>query len=308
MAKEKWDTDWLIFSRKTRRGALFLLVLFFIIAISPRIYKVLFVSNEVDSLTYKPIKEASFVDVQQVNSKQESEQTTKNSPHFPKDKSDPNTFSKSEWMAIGLSEKQAESVMKYKMSIDGFKSFDDLENVYVFNDEIVSLLKRNVKFEEKNEHKDLVLNDTVVKENNEPKKETNENTSVYEINSVTKEELLSIKGIGPFFAEKIIEKRQAIGGYVALDQLLSIYNFDEDKLLEVRPYLTVNKENIKKLNLNLITVNQLKKHPEINWDTAKSIIDLRTELGAFTSLDQLLLSVYIDSDKYRKIAPYFTLE
>lgn len=308
MAKEKWDTDWLIFSRKTRRGAIVLLVLFFVIAISPRIYKLLFVSNEVTSITYKSLNDDSFKGDQDQISKKDFEKQAEDTPTFPKDKSDPNSFNKSEWIAIGLSEKQAESLLNYKESIKGFKSFKDLENVYVLNDEIIEVLRQNVSFKKKKSNLSENTEDKIVEEESEEESSIAENTAVFEINTATKEDLLSISGIGPFFADKIIEQREATGGFVELEQLLSIYNFDNEKLAEVRPYLTVDKNKVTKLNLNVVTVNQLNKHPEINWDMAKSIVDLRAELGAFNSLDQLLLSVYIDSKKYRQIAPYFKVE
>lgn len=308
MAKEKWDTDWLIFSRKTRRGAFSLLFIFFIVAISPRIYQLIFTSNEETVLTYQPIKEASPDNSNASLTDPSTKKEQKNIRQFPKDKSDPNTFTKSEWEAIGLSEKQAETVLNFKKSIGGFKSFKDLEKVYVFNDQIISALKQNIAFDKKSNNTDAVIKDSVTNENQDFKDLNEDGKTTFEINTATKEDLLTIKGIGPFFAEKIIEQRQAIGGFVELKQLLSIYNFDEDKLSEIKPYLTVDKNNVSKLDLNLVTVNQLKKHPEINWDTAKSIVDLRTELGAFTSLDQLLLSVYIDSKKYRQIVPYFKIK
>lgn len=308
MAKEKWDTDWLIFSRKTRRGAFSLLFIFFIVAISPRIYQLIFTSNEETVITYQAIKEAS-PDISKASlSNPSTQKEQKNIREFPKDKSDPNTFTKSEWEAIGLSEKQAETVLNFKKSIGGFKSFKDLEKVYVFDDQIISALKQNIAFNKKSNNKAAVIRDSLTNQNQYFKGLNEDEITTFEINTATKEDLLTIKGIGPFFAEKIIEQRQAIGGFVELKQLLSIYNFDEDKLSEIKPYLTVDKNNVSKLDLNLVTVNQLKKNPEINWDTAKSIVDLRTELGAFTSLDQLLLSVYIDSKKYRQIVPYFKIK
>lgn len=315
MVKEKWDTEWLIFYRKTRRGAIVLLILFFCIAISPRVYQLLFVSNDVTTVAFQSIAEASFLeeDEKQVLKESEDKTTVKSTREFPKDKSDPNKFSKSEWMNMGLSEKQVETVLNYKKSIGGFKSFDDLEKVYVFNAEILTGLRNNISFTEKSNKSSNLLNDTLGKAEDELRvpevtrevELEQESNAVFEINTATKEELMSINGIGSFFANEIIEQRHATGGFVELKQLLSIYNFDKEKLKKVRPYLTVDSSKVRKLNLNLVTLDQLKNHPDITWSIAKSIIDLRTQLGAFTSLDQLLLSVHIDSEKYRELLPYF---
>lgn len=312
MTDKKWDTDWIIFSRKTRRGGILLVILFFLIAVSPRVYQLLFVSNQPTLITKLSVDGTAFLQDEEQQNDSESTKPSEgeNRLKFPTTSSNPNEFSKTEWMDMGLSEKQAESVLNFKNAIDGFSSFEDLDKVYVFDDKILKVLKENVSFDQKLYQKD----DKYSPELTSNEKDTQvvavdfETRNVYEINSASKEELLSIKGIGPFFADKIIEHRSATGGFVNLEQLLTIYNFNESNLDEVRPYLIIDINNIKKLNLNLVTLNQLKQHPDVNWDMAKSIIDLRTELGAFSSLDQLLLSIHINSKVYRQLSPYFKVD
>ena len=57
------------------------------------------------------------------------------------------------------------------------------------------------------------------------------------INTATKEELMTIKGIGESYASRIIAHRQKIGGFTDLEQLLEIKGIGEKRLAQWKPYL-----------------------------------------------------------------------
>lgn len=57
------------------------------------------------------------------------------------------------------------------------------------------------------------------------------------INTATKEELMTIKGIGESYASRIIAHRKKIGGFTDLEQLLEIKGIGEKRLAQWKPYL-----------------------------------------------------------------------
>lgn len=59
------------------------------------------------------------------------------------------------------------------------------------------------------------------------------------VNTATKEELMTIKGIGEVYAQRIIDHRKKIGGYTDLDQLLEVKGIGQVRLEKWRPYLTL---------------------------------------------------------------------
>lgn len=63
---------------------------------------------------------------------------------------------------------------------------------------------------------------------------------VLNLNTATKEELMQIKGIGEITALKIIEYREAIGGFTALEQLMNIDGIGEKKFAAWCRYFTLD--------------------------------------------------------------------
>lgn len=303
MGEKPWDNDWLVFSRKTRRGAFVLLVLFFLIAVLPRIYRNYFIDNNVEISYHERIEEQ---EAQKEQKKKEDKSKPKSRYNIPDKKFNPNEFGLNDWKKIGLSEKQATSVLKFKEQLGGFKTKEDVKKSYVISDKLFNQIKDKIDIPQIDSDKEKSEKDTLTK--TATPVEVDNKDYVVEINSATAEELVNIKGIGDFFAKKIIEQREKLGGFLYHEQLLVIYNFDEEKLSEVRPFINIDESKIEKLNINFVSVYELKNHPYIEWNVAKSIVDLRDELGRIKSIDQLLLSPYIDRNLFKKIRPYIRLE
>jgi competence ComEA-like helix-hairpin-helix protein len=61
---------------------------------------------------------------------------------------------------------------------------------------------------------------------------------VLSINTASKEELISINGIGPILAERIIARRP----YKTVDGLIKVKGIGSKNLEKIRPYVVVGKE------------------------------------------------------------------
>lgn len=106
-------------------------------------------------------------------------------------------------------------------------------------------------------------------------------------------------GIGSYFARRIAQYRKRLGGYASVSQLREIDDFPEDAL----PYFQLSGK-IKKLPINRLSLQQLKRHPYINYYQAKAICDYRRLHGPLHSLNDLkLLPDFSDAD-FRRLAPY----
>lgn len=128
---------------------------------------------------------------------------------------------------------------------------------------------------------------------------------VVELNTADSLALLSVPGIGPAFASRIIKLRTNLGGFVRIEQLLEVYGFDQEKFEQVRNYLALNEQLIDYLNINNSDIEKLGRHPYIGFKSAKILINYRLQHGAFKSIEDLTRSKAFDSpDKLERLKPY----
>lgn len=120
------------------------------------------------------------------------------------------------------------------------------------------------------------------------------------LNTADTTALKTVPGIGPYFAHKIVEYGVRLGGYVSVDQLDEI----EDFPLDAKRYLVIRDANPRKLNLNMLSLNELKRHPYINYYRARAITDYRRLHGPIQSLSDLRLSKDFPPEVIRQLEPY----
>ena len=122
------------------------------------------------------------------------------------------------------------------------------------------------------------------------------------LNTADTTELMTVPGIGPYFARKIVQYGQRLGGYVNVDQLDEIENFPA----ESKRFLVVEGATPQKLNVNKLTLNELKRHPYINFYQAKDITDYRRLHGPIKSLQDLRLLKDFPQAAIERLLPYVT--
>ena len=99
--------------------------------------------------------------------------------------------------------------------------------------------------------------------------------------------LQRVPGIGPYYARRIVSYRQRLGGYYRTEQLLEIEGFPESAL----GYFSIADDAVvRKLNVNRLSLNELRQHPYVGYYRAKQIVDFRRTHGRISSLNELSLS------------------
>jgi DNA uptake protein ComE-like DNA-binding protein len=74
-----------------------------------------------------------------------------------------------------------------------------------------------------------------------------------ELNTASESELITIPGIGPFFASNIIKQREKLGGFFQLEQLLDIWKFSPELIEQIKPYVTINLNNLRTFFIDFST-------------------------------------------------------
>lgn len=121
-----------------------------------------------------------------------------------------------------------------------------------------------------------------------------------DLNSTDTTRLRSVPGIGPYFAAQIVRHGQYLGGYVSVDQLDEITDFPT----EAKQYFEIKNPQPRRININTLTLQQLRRHPYINYYQARCIVDYRRLHGRINSLQDLSLSRDFTPEAIRRLEPY----
>jgi DNA uptake protein ComE-like DNA-binding protein len=111
---------------------------------------------------------------------------------------------------------------------------------------------------------------------------------------------MTVPGIGPYYARRIVQYGNRLGGYVSTRQLDEIDDLPD----EVKKYMTIEDPHPLKLNINRLSLSELRKHPYINFYQAKAITDYRRLHGNIKSLQDLRLSKDFPQEAIDRLLPY----
>ena len=223
---------------------------------------------------------------------------------------DPNKIGKQEWINFGFSDKQAQSILKFKKSINGFKTIDDLRRCYMIDSIKMNELKPYIQIDATTFQKEIFNDSFPIKSNPTSNSKINaiENIVLVELNKADSIQLLSIRGIGPYFSNKIIVYRKQLGGYYKKEQLLEIWNFDSSRYQMIYDQILIEPNSIVKLNINKEDIDGLKSHPYIRWSLANAIVKYRIQHGKYNAIDDVKNVVLMTDSIYKKLSPYLLVD
>lgn len=177
----------------------------------------------------------------------------------------PNTVSVEDLQRLGFSAKQAQSIENYRLKGGRFRRPADFAKSYVVADSIFQRLRPFIRI---------------------PR---------LDINRADSTALLDLPGIGPYFAGKVVQYRERLGGYSCPEQLMEIYHFDADKYNGLKDLITCSAAA--PFPIWTATEEQLAQHPHISRAEAHSIVLYRQHHSpADCTLDGLIAAGILSPD------------
>ena len=159
---------------------------------------------------------------------------------------DPNTASVEDFCRLGFTVKQAESIDNYRKKGGRFRRKSDFAKSYVVSDSVFTRLEPYI---------DIPLLD---------------------LNRADSAAFDALPGIGGWFAARMVEHRDALGGYSYIEQLMDIKNFDKEKFDMLSDLVTVGRDGVTPYPLWTYPADSLRLHPYIrDYQTARSIVLFR---------------------------------
>jgi competence ComEA-like helix-hairpin-helix protein len=219
---------------------------------------------------------------------------------------DPNTIDSSSLILLGFTPGQSKSIINYRNKGGRFYNRESFGKSFVVSEKMFAKLYYyiDVKPETVKSEKTWKKAETKVDRPEESPVAVAKKIYTVELNAANADELQKFRGIGSYYAEKIIEYRRKLGGFYTAEQLMEIKGIDSVRFEMFREQITIDTSQIRRIKINAVTENELAKHPYMNSFTAKAIISYRKFKGTISSPSEMLSEKVITEKQMRKISAY----
>lgn len=154
------------------------------------------------------------------------------------------------------------------------------------------------------EHEDYLENRTKYARPYQPKMKEGQ---TIELNSADTTQLKMIPGIGSGYANRIVNYRTKLGGFIKIEQLEEVWGMDTYLYSQVIPFLTL-KPKCDSIYINKDSFQKLIQHPYLNYKQALIIEDIRTRKGSIKSLNRLKLLDEFKRKDIERLKDYISFE
>lgn len=212
---------------------------------------------------------------------------------------DPNTISLDDWQRLGLNEKTSKTILKYVSKGGKFYRKEDLQKIWGIPDGFYERVKDYIDIKEFVRNYPAYESKPFVKEERK--------LPVIAINEADTSALIALPGIGSKLSARIISFREKLGGFYSVEQVGETYGLPDSTFQKIKGRLMVDENNVRKLNINSATKDDLKVHPYIRWNLANAIVEYRNQHGAYKSVEELKNIALVDESTYNRIVHYLSL-
>jgi DNA uptake protein ComE-like DNA-binding protein len=293
---ERFWREYLGYPKKERRGIYVLLTILMLVAFYNIIDKQLWSTD----LVLPTITVSPFDDAYKGTTAIAGE---KNKKYFVKRLSEEpiciDTASITALAAIGFSKYQATIIFNYIQKGAAIYTVKDLAKIYSIDQKTIDLTASKIIFSDSSNRKSHSKSKPLF---------VKKITKKVELNSCDSASLDSVFYMSSHLAGRIINYRNRIGGFFELAQIQLIYGIDSTVYAKIANHLSLDTTNIKRIDLNSVSLERLALHPYIGYKLAKVMVNYRMQHGAFKSKSDLKKIILINEEIFRKIERYILIQ
>jgi competence protein ComEA len=217
---------------------------------------------------------------------------------------DPNTLPVAGWEKLGIKEKTANTIQHYISKGGIFYKPEDIGKIWGLHAEEVKRLLPYVRIESKPKPGFSTLKTSApYKTYDKPKY----SITTININEADTSAFIALPGIGSKLANRIITFREKLGGFYKVEQVAETFALPDSVYQKIKDKLVITRNEVKKLNINTATVDELKIHPYLRYNIANALVQYRNQHGNFSSVNEIKKIMVITDDIFNKAAPYLTV-
>ena len=217
----------------------------------------------------------------------------------------PNHATVQELQALGFSTNLATRIDRYRQKGGKFLVKKDLLKIYGIDSSFYKQLSAFIELPETSEKKRMRQERLTYE-----RKSTSVKTTLakFDLNKADTSQLMSVGGIGTKRSQRIIKYRDALGGFIHMDQIQEVYGLDSTvvRKLSFESFIADDYQPVT-INVNTSDEKRLASHPYLSNAAARSIVAYRFQHGEFKTMEELRNIHALNEKTIQKITPYLTL-
>ncbi len=210
---------------------------------------------------------------------------------------DPNETDSAGFVALGMSPKQAASLLRYRDRIGGFKDKAAVQKVKVLKPELYAQWEPFIEIKK--------VEAPPAKQKSGLFQKKKQELPILDLNRADTIALQDLPLIGSGRARAIANYRERLGGYISVEQLQEVKAIPDSVYEVILPYLKVVGGPYRKLDINHLPADSL-RHPYLNKQLARMIVSYREQHGVFKTYQDLNKLPLVNAEILSKLAPYLT--
>ncbi len=212
---------------------------------------------------------------------------------------DPNLIDSIDIVRLGFLPYMAHNWLQYRRHGGKIYSIDKLRSIYGIDTLLVDSLKKYISFKSAIPIKNIDIVKYARKE-----------FFKFELNSADTTLLIKLPNIGSSRAKMIVNRRIELGGFYSGEQLKEIENIPDSVVDTLAPYIIIELDSVKMINVNKASIKRLHRHPYINYYQAKAIYDLRWDKhhkGKIENLNEIRKLDEFTNEEFERVKWYLKI-
>jgi competence protein ComEA len=208
---------------------------------------------------------------------------------------DPNEASFDTLTLLGLSEKQARTLVNYRNSGGRFRYASDIKKIYGIDDQTAATVMPYIVFETGSGKNTYYHSDPVSEQ---------EISNRLDLNRCDSASLVRLPGLGPVLSSRIIKFRKLLGGFASVDQLKEVYGLKDTTFNNLKDRVFADSSAITGIKINDVGFRELARHPYLERYEIESIIKYKELKGRFSDITELVDNKILSVEKAKRLSPY----
>jgi len=281
------------YNKRQRNGVFFLLIIIVILQVG--FFCIDFSSKEINKISQNELQ--SFQ--KELDSLRFIEEEKSKFKVYP---FNPNYISDFKGYQLGMSVEEIDKLLNFRANGKYVNSAKQFQNITGVSDSLLNAISPYFKFPSWVSSKRNFATNSV-------KNEIEKEFIIQNINTATKSELQSIRGIGEKLANRIIGYRDKLQGFSFNNQLYEVWYLDKevaDKVL--KKFQVTVPPKIKKININEAEFKEVLAIVYMDYELTKKVFSYRDEVAEIQSIEELKKIDGFPIEKFDRIVLYLVAE